>query len=103
MNTTLLRSLVLSLVVTGTAPAVALAADAVAAPATSGGSLTLAGAQRLIGSAQSYARSHAAPGAAVAIVDAAGNLIALERFDGPFPASSAVSTGKARTAVMFAK
>lgn len=72
-------------------------------PSMSAGSITLAGAHRLLDAAQSYARSHSAPGAAIAIVDSAGNLVVLERFDGTFPAAPAVSTGKARTAVAFAK
>jgi len=72
-------------------------------PSASAGSITLAGAHQLLEAAQSYARSHSAPGAAIAIVDAAGNLVVLERFDGTFPAAPAVSTGKARTAVAFAK
>ncbi len=74
-----------------------------APPPIAGGNITLAGAHQLLDAAQSYARSHAAPGAAIAIVDSAGNLVLLERFDGTFPAAPAVSTGKARTAVMFAK
>jgi uncharacterized protein GlcG (DUF336 family)/mannose-6-phosphate isomerase-like protein (cupin superfamily) len=72
-------------------------------PTMSAGNITLAGAHQLLDAAQSYARSHSAPGAAIAIVDAAGNLVVLERFDGTFPAAPAVSTGKARTAVAFAK
>lgn len=74
-----------------------------APPSMSGGSITLAGAHQLLDAAQSYARAHSAPGAAIAIVDSAGNLVVLERFDGTFPAAPAVSTGKARTAVAFAK
>jgi glc operon protein GlcG len=74
-----------------------------APPTTAGGSITLAGARQLLDAAQGYARSHSAPGAAIAVVDSAGNLVVLERLDGTFPAAPAVSTGKARTAVMFAK
>jgi glc operon protein GlcG len=74
-----------------------------APPSMAAGSITLAGAHQLLDTAQSYAKAHAAPGAAIAIVDSAGNLVVLERLDGTFPAAPAVSTGKARTAVLFAK
>jgi glc operon protein GlcG len=42
-----------------------------------------------------------APGGAVAIVDAGGHLLMLERLDGSFPASAAVAIEKARTAAVF--
>src|SRR5262249_55931475 len=45
--------------------------------------------------------THDAPGAAIAVVDAGGNLIALERLDGTFTAGANVSIGKARTAALF--
>ena len=38
---------------------------------------------------------------AVAIVDAAGDLVLFERIDGTQPASSAIACGKARTAARF--
>jgi glc operon protein GlcG len=41
------------------------------------------------------------PGAAIAVVDDGGNLLALERLDGTFAASSQISIGKARTAALF--
>jgi glc operon protein GlcG len=65
--------------------------------------LTLAGAKRAIAGAVEYARQHNAPGGAIAVVDDAGHLIALERLDDTFPAASAVSIGKARTAARFQK
>ena len=42
-----------------------------------------------------------APGGAIAIVDAGGHLVMLERLDGSFPAGAAVSIEKARTAAVF--
>ena len=44
-----------------------------------------------------------APGGAIAIADAGGHLLYLERLDGTFPAAAAVSTEKARTAAIFQK
>ena len=74
------------------------AADVTAQP-----TLTLGGARRVVAAALAYARSHAAPGAAVAVVDAGGHTICLERLDGTFPASADVSIGKARTAANFGR
>jgi glc operon protein GlcG len=65
--------------------------------------LTLEGAKRVIAAAAAYARANDAPGAAIAVVDDGGNLIALERLDGTFAAGSNVSVGKARTAALFKK
>ena len=42
-----------------------------------------------------------APGAAIAVVDDGGNLLALERLEGTFAAGSQISIGKARTAALF--
>jgi glc operon protein GlcG len=66
-------------------------------------SLTLEGARQVIDAATSYAKQHAAPGGAIAIVDVAGVLVGLERLDGTFPAASNISIGKARTAALFRK
>jgi glc operon protein GlcG len=65
--------------------------------------LTLAGAKRAIAGAVEYARQHNAPGGAIAVVDDAGHLLAMERLDGTFPAAATVSIGKARTAARFQK
>jgi glc operon protein GlcG len=65
--------------------------------------LTLDGAKRAVAAAVVYARSHGAPGGAIAVVDAGGHTLYLERLDGTFPAASDVSIGKARTAVNFGK
>src|SRR6516164_5510409 len=76
---------------------------AAAADVSSQPTLTLEGAQRVVAAAIAYARSHGAPGAAVAVVDAGGHTICLERLDGTFPASADVSIGKARTAANFGR
>lgn len=63
--------------------------------------LTLEGARRVVAGAKQYARRNNAPGGVIAVVDDGGNLIALERLDGTFPAGANISIGKARTAAMF--
>lgn len=63
--------------------------------------LSLEGAERAATAALDYARAHAAPGAAIAIVDAGGHTLLVVRLDGTFPAGADISVGKARTAVMF--
>jgi len=64
-------------------------------------SLTLDGAKKVIAAAVAEARSKNAPGAAIAVVDEGGNLVALERLDNTFAAGANISVGKARTAVLF--
>src|SRR6266446_4814908 len=64
-------------------------------------SLTLDGARKVIAAAEAYAKENKAPGGVVAVVDAGGNLMALERLDGTFAAGANISIGKARTAVLF--
>ncbi len=66
-------------------------------------SLTLDGARAAIAAAQAEARRLGAPGGVVAVVDAGGDLVALERLDGTFAAGARVSVGKAKTAVAFKK
>lgn len=66
-------------------------------------SLTLDGAKKVIAAAEEYAKQNNAPGGVVAVVDAGGNLMALERLDGTFAAGANISIGKARTAVLFQK
>jgi glc operon protein GlcG len=65
--------------------------------------LTLDGAKAVASSALDHARSKSAPGAAIAVVDASGTLVYLERLDGTFLNASEISVGKARTAVLFGK
>jgi glc operon protein GlcG len=66
-------------------------------------SLTLEGAERIIAASKAKARELNAPGGVIAVVDAGGNLMALERIDGTFAAGATISIGKARTAVLFQK
>jgi glc operon protein GlcG len=63
--------------------------------------LTLEGAKRVIAAAVADAKSKGAPGAAIAVVDEGGTLIALERLDNTFAAGANISIGKARTAALF--
>lgn len=64
--------------------------------------LTLEGARNVIAAAVAYARTKAGTGV-IAVVDAGGNLMALERLDGTFAAGANISIGKARTAALFKK
>ncbi len=66
-------------------------------------SLTLDGARVVVAAAQAEARRLNAPGGVVAVVDAGGDLVALERLDGTFAAGARISVGKAKTAVAFKK
>jgi len=91
MNTTSL-TLIVALVAIGTATA---------ADVTSEPTLTLAGAKRAAAAAVAYAQAHDAPGATIAVVDAGGHTVYLERLDGTFAAGADISIGKARTAVVF--
>jgi len=63
--------------------------------------LTLNAAKQIIATAVGEARRLKAPGAVIAVVDDGGNLMALERLDGTFPAGANISIGKARTAATF--
>ncbi|MFN8643039.1 MAG: heme-binding protein, partial [Candidatus Binatia bacterium] len=65
--------------------------------------LTLDGAERVIAAAAAAAKRIGAPGGVIAVVDDGGNLMALERIDGTFPAGANISIGKARTAALFKK
>lgn len=65
--------------------------------------LDLAGAKQAIASAVAEAKKLNAPGAAIAVVDDGGNLIAVERLDNIFAAGALISIGKARTAALFKK
>ncbi|MCG6869710.1 MAG: heme-binding protein [Gammaproteobacteria bacterium] len=65
--------------------------------------ITLAGAKQVIAAAVKEADRLKAPGGSIAVVDAGGHLIALERLDNTFVASADIAVGKARTAVLFKK
>jgi glc operon protein GlcG len=62
--------------------------------------LTLSGARTVADAAAAEARKHNA-GGAIAVVDAGGNLLFLQRLDNTFPAAAAVAIEKARTAATF--
>ena len=64
--------------------------------------LTAAGAELVIRAAVQEANSKKTTGV-IAVVDDGGNLMALERMDGTFPAGANISIGKARTAALFLK
>lgn len=85
-------------------PILALIALAIAAQAqqiVEKKTLTLDGAKKVIDAVKMEAKKFNAPGAAIAVVDDGGNLLALERLDGTFAAGSQISIGKARTAALF--
>jgi uncharacterized protein GlcG (DUF336 family)/mannose-6-phosphate isomerase-like protein (cupin superfamily) len=64
--------------------------------------LTLDGARLVIAAAEAYAKGKAGTGV-IAVVDAGGNLMAVERLDNTFAAGASISIGKARTAALFKK
>ena len=64
--------------------------------------LTLEAARRVVAAAVAEARRKEV-GGAIAVVDAGGHVVALERLDGTFAASADISIGKARTAALFRK
>ena len=72
-------------------------------PAHAADSLALSDAHRLIALAVTEAKRLNAPGGAIAIVDAGGHVVALERLDDTFAASAAVAIEKARTSAVFRK
>jgi len=63
--------------------------------------ISLNAAKRIVAEAVSYAKANNAPGGAVAVVDAGGNLVYLERLDNTFAAASEVAIKKANTAALF--
>ncbi len=62
--------------------------------------LTVANAKKIVSAAVVEAKKRNV-GGSIAVVDATGYLIYLERIDGSFPASASVATQKARTAALF--
>lgn len=81
--------------------AIALAASAEVARA--GESLSIAEARQVIADGVAEAARLGAPGAAIAVVDAGGHPLALERLDGTFAGAGTISFGKARTAALFGR
>lgn len=63
--------------------------------------ISLEAAKKITAEAVKYATANNAPGAAIAVVDAGGNLIYLEKLDNTFPAAAEVAIKKANTAALF--
>lgn len=63
--------------------------------------ISLEAAKKVVAEAVKYAKANNAPGGAIAVVDAGGNLVYLERLDNTFPAAAEVATKKANTAATF--
>ena len=65
--------------------------------------LTQEACKKMAETARKYATDNAAPGGSIAIVDAGGHLLYLERMDNTFAQAAEVSYQKARTAALFKK
>lgn len=65
--------------------------------------LTQEACKKIAGVARKYAIDNQAPGGSIAIVDAGGYLLYLERMDNTFSQAAEVSYQKARTAAIFKK
>ncbi len=63
--------------------------------------ISLEAAKKIVAEAVKYAQSVNAPGGSIAVVDAGGNLIYLEKLNGTFAAAAEVSIKKANTAATF--
>ena len=63
--------------------------------------ISLAAAKKIVAEAVAYAKSVNSPGGAIAVVDAGGNLVYLERLDNTFAAAAEVAVKKANTAALF--
>jgi glc operon protein GlcG len=63
--------------------------------------ISLDGAKKIVAEAVTYAKTNNAPGGAIAVVDAGGNLIYLEKLDNTFAAAAEVAIKKANTAALF--
>jgi len=80
---------------------VAAASTASMAQLISNKSISLEAAKKVVAETVKYAKANNAPGGAIAVVDAGGNLVYLERLDNTFPAASEVAIKKANTAAIF--
>jgi glc operon protein GlcG len=78
-----------------------LALQQMQAQIVSSKSISLEGARKIVSEAIHYAKSVNAPGGSIAVVDAGGYLVYLERLDGTFAAAAEVSIKKAATAALF--
>jgi len=63
--------------------------------------ISLASSKKIIDEAIKYAQTVNAPGGAIAVVDAGGNLVSLIRLDNTFAAAAEVAIKKANTAALF--
>jgi len=63
--------------------------------------ISLDGAKKIVAEVVVYAKANNAPGGAIAVVDAGGNLVYLERLDNTFAAAAEVAIKKANTAALF--
>jgi glc operon protein GlcG len=63
--------------------------------------ISLASSKKIVDEAVKYAQTVNAPGGAIAVVDAGGNLVLLIRLDNTFAAASEVAIKKANTAALF--
>ena len=63
--------------------------------------ISLEAAKKVVAEAVRYAKANNAPGGAIAVVDAGGSLIYLERLDNTFSAAWEVAVKKANTAATF--
>lgn len=102
MHTKTKLAIVLSAIATSTIHAQGRAEEPEAGAVDEVPALTLEGARQVLHLALAAANARKTTGA-VAIVDAGGQLLALERLDGTFAAAAEVATGKARTAAQFNK
>ena len=73
------------------------------APPMSVSTISSLQARRVIDAAVAAARSLGAPGGAIAVVDAGGYPVALDKLDGTFVTAGTIALGKARTAAIFAR
>jgi glc operon protein GlcG len=63
--------------------------------------ISLGAAKKIVAEGVRYAGENKAPGAAIAVVDAGGSLVYLERLDNTFSAASEVALKKANTSATF--
>ena len=63
--------------------------------------ISLEAAKKIVAEAVKFAKDNKAPGGAIAVVDAGGSLVYLERLDNTFPAASEVAIKKANTSATF--
>ena len=63
--------------------------------------ISLDAAKKIVAQAVQFAKDNKAPGGAIAVVDAGGSLVYLERLDNTFSAASEVAIKKANTSATF--